>query len=366
MKLQSAILTILMALLFTACQQKGYKIDGTAQGLANGDTIYLTTDLQYLTPTDSIIVKDGHFKYSAETDTVQLAMLYSANLKATAIFFTEPGTISITLSTDPFQTNISGTKANEGWQKLSEISNDYGQRVQAKAEMLYNDSITPEAHQAVLEELQKLEDELQQKFLEQIEQNIDNELGYFIVSNYASGDKMITNEKCKELIGRMPEKFRQRQAIKDLEDYLAKVETTSTGKVIADFSLPTPDGTNLSVMSVVKQNKVTILDFWASWCSPCIREMPFMKELYAKYHANGLGIVGISLDDNKEAWVKAIKELGITWPQMSDLKGWKSEPGQMFSVNSIPFMVIVDQEGTILEKGLRGEELSEFISKTLD
>ena len=91
-----------------------------------------------------------------------------------------------------------------------------------------------------------------------------------------------------------------------------------------------------------------------------------MKELYAKYHEKGLGIVGISLDDDKDAWLKAIAELGITWPQMSDLKGWQSEAGQLFQVNSIPFMVVVDENGKILAKGLRGEKLSEFVSQKLN
>lgn len=90
-----------------------------------------------------------------------------------------------------------------------------------------------------------------------------------------------------------------------------------------------------------------------------------MKELYANYKDKGLGIVGISLDEDGDAWMEAIKELGLTWPQMSDLKGWQCEAGQMFQVNAIPFMAIVDQNGTIIQKGLRGQELEQFISEQL-
>ena len=135
---------------------------------------------------------------------------------------------------------------------------------------------------------------------------------------------------------------------------------------IPDFTLSTPEGTPLSIMSEVSKNKITILDFWASWCQPCMREMPFMKELYAKYHSKGLGIVGISLDTEREAWQQAISRLGIEWPQVSDLLGWDSKPAREFEVNSIPHIIIVDYSGDIIEIGLRGEELQKFISGLLD
>jgi alkyl hydroperoxide reductase subunit AhpC len=93
--------------------------------------------------------------------------------------------------------------------------------------------------------------------------------------------------------------------------------------------------------------------------------MPFMVDLYAKYHDKGLGIVGISFDQDHDAWIKGIEELGITWPQISDLKYWQSEAAEMFQVQSIPHMVIVDQQGVILNRGIRGEELEHFIASLL-
>lgn len=90
-----------------------------------------------------------------------------------------------------------------------------------------------------------------------------------------------------------------------------------------------------------------------------------MISLYEKYHDKGLGIVGISLDQDHDAWVKGIEELGITWPQISDLKYWQSAAAEKFQVRSIPYMVVLDQKGTIINKGLRGEELEAFISEQL-
>lgn len=90
-----------------------------------------------------------------------------------------------------------------------------------------------------------------------------------------------------------------------------------------------------------------------------------MKKLYADFHAKGLGIVGISLDESAADWNRAITDLKLEWPQISDLKGWNAAPAKTFSVNSIPFMLIVDSEGKILQKGLRGEELQKFIAQQL-
>jgi len=148
------------------------------------------------------------------------------------------------------------------------------------------------------------------------------------------------------------------------EDTSAEVQSEDDMH-ITDFSLPAPDGTKTSVMSLVQQNRITILDFWASWCGPCVREMPSMVNLYKNYHDKGLGIIGLSLDNDHMNWVKAIASLNIEWPQLSDLKGWESMAAQLFEVTSIPHMVVVDKEGTILAQGLRGAELEQCIAELL-
>ena len=114
-------------------------------------------------------------------------------------------------------------------------------------------------------------------------------------------------------------------------------------------------------MDEVKKNKVTVIDFWASWCGPCRQEMPFMIELYKQYQPQGLGIIGISLDNERDAWLNATEAMGITWPQMSDLKGWENEIALYFNITSIPHTIVVDQQGKILRRGLRGETLQQYI-----
>jgi len=215
-----------------------------------------------------------------------------------------------------------------------------------------------------VEQVEAAHKELTDKIMATAEKNIKNELGLFILSSLAQNPDT-DPDKIRELIALMPNELQQRPIIVDILTRLELQEQTAVGKTIPDFAMPTPDGNELNIMEEVAKNKITLLDFWASWCGPCRQEMPFMVGLYEKYQGKGLGIIGISLDKDHDAWTKGIDELGITWPQISDLKYWQSEAADMFQVQSIPHIVVVDQQGVILNRGIRGEELEQFIASQL-
>ncbi len=365
MKTRHFLALTTMAVALASCQSNSYKIQGNTEGFSEGDTLFMTTELSSGIPSDTMIVKEGHFDLKGEADSAKLSIIYApGHPNVSALFFVEPGTINITLSQNQDNVSIGGTKANDALQELNKIASDYGKKIQEIGAIFYDPNASEESKKQAMEQEQKLQAELANKVAELAEKNIDNELGFFLITNF-SDDEVFSMEKRRVLIDKMPANFKNRQEVKDLLQTMEAMEAIAVGKPITDFTLNTPEGTPLSAMSEVGKNKITILDFWASWCGPCRQEMPFMIELYKKYHEQGLGILGISLDDDKDAWVKAIGDLGISWPQMSDLKGWKSEAGQLFQVSAIPFMVIVDQNGTILQKGLRGEQLEQFVSEQL-
>ena len=118
-------------------------------------------------------------------------------------------------------------------------------------------------------------------------------------------------------------------------------------------------------MKEVEKNKLTIIDFWASWCGPCRAEMPSVVGLYEEYKDRGLGIVGISLDENGGDWKTAVETMNMKWTQLSDLQGWNNKAARMFDVNGIPFTMIVDTEGRLLAAGLRGGDLRHFVEQYL-
>lgn len=356
----------MLALLMAACQGNEYKITGTVEGAADGDTLVLTADMNENTPLQKIVIKGGAFEVQGEVDSVQLCALYVANQPDMNIsFFLEPGNIAVKLAKEQEESSISGTTANDAWQQLNNTIASYNEKMQKLAMTFYDQNISEEEQATTMQQLQQMESEMAEKVINAAEKNIDNEMGFFIVTHF-DDDTYFTPTRRRAIIDRMPAKFRNRSAVKEIEDLLKKSLSVEKGHQIDDFSLPTPEGNLQSVMEIISQNKLTILDFWASWCGPCRQEMPNMISLYEKYQPKGLAIIGISLDENQEAWTKAIKELGMRWPQLSDLKGWQSAAAELFQVRAIPHVVIVDQKGTILEKGLRGQQLEQFVGKQLE
>ena len=115
----------------------------------------------------------------------------------------------------------------------------------------------------------------------------------------------------------------------------------------------------------VESNDLVFVDFWATWCGPCRREMPNLVETYAKYKGKNFEIVGVSLDQDGAVWKEAIKKLDMTWPQMSDLKFWQSECAQLYAVNSIPHSVLIAGSGKIIARCLHGEELQAKIAEAV-
>ena len=137
------------------------------------------------------------------------------------------------------------------------------------------------------------------------------------------------------------------------------------GEQYTDIQLPGIQGNIVKISDYISKNKYTLIDFWASWCGPCRAEMPTVVKAYTDYHDKGFEVVGVSLDNDKEAWLQAIELLRMPWPQMSDLRGWDCEGAQLYNVRSIPSNVLIDQQGNIIAKDLRGEDLLNKMAELL-
>jgi thiol-disulfide isomerase/thioredoxin len=134
-----------------------------------------------------------------------------------------------------------------------------------------------------------------------------------------------------------------------------------TGAVAPDFTQNTTEGKPMNLSDL--RGKVLLVDFWASWCGPCRKENPHVVKLYEQYKDKGFDVLGVSLDNNKDAWIKAIEKDGLPWHHISDLKGWQNEAAQLYSVSSIPHTILLDRAGRILARNLRGPALDEALKE---
>lgn len=359
MKKLLSLAALALMLCVVACQNGGYKITGTINGAQDGDSVFLGTATDTL---QTAVIKNGSFTFTGTQDTAMLCyvMWKSADTYMYAEMALENGNINIQIDTTAnAPTIISGTPANEAITALNQKMQTFNEEVEA----IYGGMSGEEDEEAQAENQQKLND-LQNRMIETIKtfitENLSNVAGQTYLVQYAS---VFPDEFVMEQIAALPEGFVSPK-IEELKKSYEEKAATAVGKPFTDIKATTPEGTELSVSEVAAGAKVLLIDFWASWCGPCRAEMPNVKAAYEKFHPQGFEIIGVSLDSDADAWKQAIADLGITWPQISDLKGWDSEGAAAYTVRAIPATVLI-KDGVIAARDLRGDALSAKIEELL-
>lgn len=357
-------LSTLGCLLFAACQQStgGYKINGNISGVADGELVYLqklvNNELQIQ---DSATVTNGHFEFTGKQDsTINCYLAYKSEGRPQYFdFFLENGNIEIKLDT---ASTVSGTQNNEIYQSFKDKYKALNNELGALYRKIKSGKLKEEEKAALTAELNK-KDSLGMEFIYKLlSDNMNNAVGVHLLPGFSSAFDL---PKVKALLDKVPAQYANSESIVSLKEYIETAQKTEVGQKFVDFTMDSPEGTPVKLADEIAKNKLTLIDFWASWCGPCRAEMPNVVETYNAYKAKGFGIVGVSLDEKKDAWTGAIKNMNMTWTHMSDLKGWQNAGAQLYGVRSIPSTVLVDQNGVIIARNLRGEELKAKIGELL-
>lgn len=367
---------LMLVVAYAFAQEQEQKTDGwVIQGFLDGnykaDKVYLVEEEYINGPSkiiDSAKVVDNRYEFKGpRVDVPKMYFIKSADpncLSPITPVFIENGVIRVRANADFFlNREVSGTVNNDLF-SLYNAATEYGvdsiRRVFVIDRMIHPDK----DRETQTKEFDARTDFLNSRNLSvqknMVETYKDQVFAPFMIYWEMKAD--LSLDELKAWRQKIDPKLNNHPYTKQLDEYI-RLAAFGVGSVMPNFTLKTPDGKDISLTDF--KGKYVLVDFWASWCGPCLREMPNVVKLYKECKGKNFEIFGVSLDNKKDAWVKAIKANGMKWPQGSDLKGWGSEPARLCNVSAIPFTVLIDPEGEVIAIDLRGEQLHAKVKEVL-
>jgi peroxiredoxin len=257
---------------------------------------------------------------------------------------------------------IKGSKLNDDFEYVSSIQKAF----RAKIDSLNQRFILAENLKDVnaLTQIESEYNSANQALQSKIKQTITNSQKSIVSVFAASGLDPKTSGDFLDSLAEELSPLVDNSIIRDFVKDVEKIRNVRIGGVAPDFTGNTPDGRKISLADY--KGKYLLVDFWASWCVPCRKENPNVVKLYEKYKDKNFEILSVSLDDDADKWKNAIQADGLKWQHVSDLKGWESEFAVLYSIEAIPQTYLLDREGKILAKNLRGEELEIKLKEILN
>ena len=338
-------------LLLGACSSDGYTIRGKIAGLDN-PYVYLLRYTGEVEVIDSAKVTKGDFVFKGKAEQPEVVYLSTDKQQPFVHFFLENGRISVdgALSA-PADIAVLGTPSND-------IQRAFDEKIAALEE-----EFAKTGNDVQRDSLRK---EYSKLMSDAVEMNRDNIYGVTTFLNNAYA--FLSPEEVMEQIALFPAEWQQRTELTDLRKVMEQRLRTTVGQPYVDISAPNADDKAVSLKSVIENpaNKYVLVDFWASWCGPCLREIPYLQADYEKYRKKGFEIYAVSLDDERDAWVKTIADKQMKWIQVCDFKAFDSPASLDYAVESIPSNFLIRcSDGQIVAAQLRGKALGEKLEELL-
>ena len=341
--------------------QVKYSVSGTYA--ENGKKVYLKDELTEKN-IDSTLVAEGKFSFTGTADKDALMAVKTKGRSWTTQFFNDGTPVTINLN----DSTLKGSQQNERLAKINYEMEQPRKRFAAKVGNLTEADIEARADE-LSEEMNKMIKELTTRAISTFKENRNSLIpvafaGYYFFENGVETYDQLVKEGV--VFANHPYLKKMRDEVEEATKPKDGEKTAFIGQQYTDLEMADPDGKMHKISELVGEGKYVLVDFWASWCGPCRAEMPNVLEAYNKFHDKGFEVVGVSFDQKKEAWVKAIGQLKMPWLQISDLKGWQCAAAPIYKVNSIPDNILIDPQGKIIDRGLRGKPLHSRLEKLLN
>ena len=353
-----------------------FLITGTADGVKNGKKVFVETQTETgFIAKDTAVVENGKFELKGTSETIDLGFIRIEDQSISLPIILEEGKISVAIKTDTIlNSKISGTDNNDKFQSFNDASkvvvNKKMKFEKANLERITaakkaNDTVTVNQ---IMKEYGKFQEDLNKVSKNFIKNNPDAYLSVLLLENFLMR-QYLTAEEITSYFAKIDKSLLNTKSAKNIKKVLDAIKNDPAAKVevggkAPEFSAKNPEGKQISLKE--SMGKVTIIDFWASWCGPCRGENPNVVALYKEMHAKGLNIIGVSLDKDAAKWKEAIAKDGLVWPQISNLKFWDEPIAKQYNVESIPATFILDAKGVIVARDLRGDALKAKVTELLN
>lgn len=339
-------------------QQLNYSVSGTYD--KEGNIVYLIDKLTEKA-IDSVVVANGKFSFNGTAEKDAIMGVRAGNNEWMTVFFNDGTPVSVNIN----DSTLKGSPLNERLVKYDLELDAPMRNMRAKVTKMSESEM--QAHsEELMEEMNKVLDS-QIAFACKVFKDESNSLIPLVFSELYFYENGV--EEYDELVKKqLP--FTSHPYLKKARDEVAALtmpeegpKTAFIGQQFTDLEMADPDGKMHKISELVGEGKWVLVDFWASWCGPCRQEMPNVLEAYNKFHDKGFEVIGISFDQKKEAWVKAIKQINMPWLQLSDLKGWNCAAAPVYKIDAIPDNILIDPQGKIIARALRGKPLQNRLAR---
>ncbi|MCB0805578.1 MAG: redoxin domain-containing protein [Bacteroidales bacterium] len=365
---KTLLYVVLAGVLFSCSETQDHQSEMTLNGTLEGNyagyvDLYKRAGGEWQ-KIDSAKVENNEFTLHAGLSLPELYYISIAGDNNLVSFFAEPSEITFTASADDFKNaEISGSQAQveflahqEKMKMFDDMMNEaYNNIKEARA----NDD--EEAFEKWNQEYEDVEDQQMQFLLDNAMTHNNSVIAAYSVDR---NSYLFDEQDLEPVVNKFDPSISESVYVKNLKERVATLKRVAIGQPAVDFTMDDMEGNPVTLSSLY--GNYLLVDFWASWCGPCRRENPFVVEAYQQYKDKGFDILGVSLDSKKDKWLEAVEADNLTWHHVSDLKQWNNEASNLYAVKSIPSNVLLDPEGTIIAKNLRGEELQAKLSELLD